>query len=137
MPGSKQGSPGFPPRLPGLDPAAPHGRGGARGRRDHGPPKHAPGTVDDVRVGHAVAVAIEATVVHDDVLVAHENVRPRGHVEREAEITGVALQAVSDERVAAGESREEARAAGPGHAVVAEDVVGHRNRYERRPRGEP
>src|SRR5438132_11222503 len=55
---------------------------------------------DDVRVVDPIAVAVEGTVVHDDRLVADEDVGARRGVEKDPDAAPPAFQRVPAERMA-------------------------------------
>src|SRR5213593_4734618 len=122
-----------PSAVPGLlqPPGAPDRR--IRGRRDGHAPHHSPWPRDDIRVPHAVAVAVETTAVVDHKILGtheYEDVRPRGGVEDRAWAAAVSLDTVAEERVAARPLDEERRATRSGYLVVSEGIVGHEDRSE-------
>src|SRR5438034_538434 len=92
-----------PSAVPSLlqPPGAPDRR--IRGRRDGHAPHHSPWPRDDIRVPHAVAVAVETPAVVDHQILGtheYEDVRPRGGV-------------------------EDRRATRSAYLVVSEGIVGH------------
>src|SRR6266480_878161 len=131
--GASAALPYSPSPVPGLlqPPCAPDRR--IRGRRDRHAPHHSPRPRDDIRVPHAVAVAVETTAVVDhQILGTHEDedVRTRGGVEDRAWAPAVPLEIVAKKRVAARPLDEDRRATRSAYLVVSEGIVGHEDRPE-------
>ena len=77
-------------------------------------PSREPRPADDIRIAHAVTIAVERTAVIDDqVLVAREDIRPGRGIEHETDIGGVPFEQVPHQLVSAGRGQENSGAAGP------------------------
>src|SRR2546430_783586 len=113
-----------PPRLQNQDAPVLPGRGACRVRRHRLMMHHS--ARNDVRIGAAVAVAVEDSIVdHRRVLDARHHVGSRRVVERQAEAAGVTAQIVVGEPVGAGTVGEHAGAPGPRHLIAAEQGLAH------------